>query len=196
MTAERRPLRVALFGGSFDPPHLAHVLAVRHTLETREVDRVLVVPVLAHAFEKDLAPFEHRIRMTELAMSGIAGAEVSRVEEELGAPSRTLRTVRALATAHPEWALRLLIGADILAERDRWLGWDEIVSRAPPLVLGRPGARDPSAPTPVLPDISSSRVREALRSTPGSRRKVSELAAWVPESVLAYIDEHDLYRAR
>ncbi len=193
MTGDRPP-RVALFGGSFDPPHLAHVLAVRHTLETGEVDRVLVVPVFAHAFEKDLVPFEHRVRMTELAMSGIAGAEVSRVEEDLGAPSRTLRTVRALATAHPEWALRLLIGADILSERDRWLGWDEIVSRAPPLVLGRPGVADPSAPSPVLPDISSSRVRDTLRSTAGSRRMSAELAGWVPELVLAYIDEHELYR--
>lgn len=186
--------QAALFGGSFDPPHVGHVMAVLYALSVTGVARVMVVPVYAHAFDKHLTPFDHRMKMTELAMADLRRVEVLPVEATLGSPSRTLHTIDHLAALHPEWQLRLLIGADALAEADKWLSFHKIVAKAPLIVLGRVGTTHPDAPRAVLPDVSSTRIRELLRSAPGPRTFHPELAASVPASVLRYIDEHDLYR--
>ncbi|MGH7437367.1 MAG: nicotinate-nicotinamide nucleotide adenylyltransferase, partial [Polyangiaceae bacterium] len=143
------PATVGFFGGSFNPPHVAHVLACTLLLSVEGVDRVLVVPTYQHPFAKALAPFDDRVRMCELAMGWIPGVEVSRVEEALGGESRTLRTIEHLVSAHPGWNLRLVIGADVLAEAPRWYAFDGIAKMAPPIVLGRTGAA--AGPGALLP---------------------------------------------
>ena len=187
-------MHVALFGGSFDPPHVGHVLAAAYASSTGPFDLLLVVPVLAHPFGKQLAPYEHRMAMTELAMADLGRVEVSDVEGALGAPSRTLKTVQHLVQAHPDWRMRLLLGADVHLERHEWLGYDELEKLAPPLLLGREGVDNAEAPEPLLPEVSSTAVRQLLRTTPGDRRERRELARVVPRSVLDYIEERGLYR--
>ncbi|HVW30859.1 MAG TPA: nicotinate-nicotinamide nucleotide adenylyltransferase [Polyangiaceae bacterium] len=187
-------MHVAVFGGSFDPPHVGHVLAAAYALSTGPFDLVLVVPVLAHAFGKRLAPYEHRMAMTALAMKDLRRAEVSDVEGTLGAPSRTLKTVQHLGRAHPDWRMRLLLGADVHLERHEWLGYEELEKLAPPFLLGREGVENAEAPEPVLPNISSTAVRQLLCATRGDRRESAELTRVVPRSVLDYIEEHGLYR--
>ncbi|HEX3769227.1 MAG TPA: nicotinate-nicotinamide nucleotide adenylyltransferase, partial [Polyangiaceae bacterium] len=157
--------RVAVFGGSFNPPHVAHVLACALVRSTEDVDAVLVVPTFQHPFAKMLAPFDDRVTMCELAMGWLPGVSVSRVEAELGGESRTLRTLETLSRQHPDWALRLVIGADILSEAPRWFGFDAIVKLAPPIVLGRrgvPGERGERHPPALLPEVSSTQVRAAI----------------------------------
>jgi len=185
---------VALFGGSFDPPHVGHVLAVAYVLSTGGFDRALIVPVLSHAFGKQLAPYEHRVAMTRIAMDELRAAEVSTVEETLGVPSRTLRTVQHLKRSHPRWKLRLVIGADVHRERQAWLGYEELERLAPPLVLGRVGVENADAPEPILPAVSSTDVRALLSNASGPRNANRELARLVPHGVLTYIEEHGLYR--
>jgi nicotinate-nucleotide adenylyltransferase len=185
---------VALFGGSFDPPHVGHVLAVQYALSTGPFDRVLVVPVLAHAFGKHLTAFEHRVAMTRLATANMIGAEVSPVEEHLGTPSRTLRTMQHLRQAHPDWKLRLLIGADVHLDRHAWFGYDELEKLAPPFLLGRAGVENGDAPAPVLPQVSSTIVRQLLAESAEDRRANTELSRLVPRSVLEYIEQYALYR--
>lgn len=190
--------RVAVFGGSFNPPHVGHVLACALILSVEEVDRVLVVPTYMHPFAKPLAPFEDRATMCELAMAWMPGVEVSRVEAELGGESRTLRTLETLARAHPDWALRLIIGADILAEAPRWFGFDAITKLAPPIVLGRAGVGAPNeAGAPgvaagvgpaLLPEVSSTQVRAAV-----ARGAWSDLEKLVPRTVLAHVRARGLY---
>lgn len=184
---------VAFYGGSFNPPHVAHVFAATYLISTGGFDRVLVVPVFSHAFDKRLASFEDRVAMCELAMAWIPGVEVSRVEERLGTPSYTLNTLRALSAQHPGARFRLVIGADVVGETDKWHAFDEVSALAPPFVLGRAGAKRDDTPPALLPDVSSTRVRElcARRGTPDADR---ELARVVPTRVLAYIEEHGLYR--
>src|SRR5580692_5169959 len=128
---------VAVFGGSFNPPHLGHVLATAYVLSMFEVDEVLVVPTYRHPFAKTLAPYEDRVLMCRLAMAWMPNVEVSRVEEEIGGDGRTLVTLEHLASAHPDWKMRLLIGADLLTEAPRWYRFDAVSALAPPLVLGR-----------------------------------------------------------
>ncbi|HEX9294516.1 MAG TPA: nicotinate (nicotinamide) nucleotide adenylyltransferase, partial [Polyangiaceae bacterium] len=77
-------MNVFLFGGSFNPPHVAHVLAVAYVLATQDADRVIVIPCYRHPFRKDLAPFEHRFAMCELAMGWLPRTSISAVEQELG----------------------------------------------------------------------------------------------------------------
>jgi nicotinate-nucleotide adenylyltransferase len=186
-------MQVALFGGSFNPPHVGHVLAITYVLSTQAIERVLVVPVFEHALGKQLVPFEHRAEMARRAFGWLPGVEVSPIEAELGAPSRTLRTVEALEQRHPSYRLRLMVGSDILGELAQWHAYDEIERRAPPLVITRAGASSSTALPAMLPEVSSTRMRRLL----SARRPDAldpELEASIPLAVREYIDAHDLYR--
>jgi nicotinate-nucleotide adenylyltransferase len=153
-----------------------------------EVDRLLVVPTFRHPFAKTLAPFDDRVAMCTLAVSFMRAVEVSRVEEELGGDSKTLRTLEHLAATHPDWQLRLVIGADILAETPKWFGFDAIARMAPPLVLARAGVEAPGAGPVLLPEVSSTSVRAAIAN--GCWDDVRGL---VPREVLAVIRAKGLY---
>jgi nicotinate-nucleotide adenylyltransferase len=178
-------VKVGVFGGSFNPPHIAHVLACALVLSLEDLDSLVVVPTYEHPFAKPLAPFDDRTRMCELAMGWIPRVCVSRVEQELGGQSRTLRTLEHLARAHPNWRLRLVVGADVLLDASRWFGFDEIVRLAPLIVLPRAGA---SGVPQLLPDISSTQVREAIQ-----RGAWADAERLVPRSVLAFLRAHNLY---
>ncbi|XXT22935.1 nicotinate (nicotinamide) nucleotide adenylyltransferase [Sorangium sp. So ce429] len=196
--------RVAVFGGSFNPPHVAHVLAATYAISVAPVDEVLVVPVYRHPFSKELAPFEHRLAMCHLALGWLPRVSVSAVERELGGESLTLRTLEHLAAAHPGWSMRLLVGADVLPDLPRWHRFDRIEQLAPPIVLGRTGfvasvAADPveaaavarpplRAADVLLPQISSSDVRRAFAA--GDLEAVRQR---VPSAVLDYALAHGLY---
>ncbi|MSP25601.1 MAG: nicotinate (nicotinamide) nucleotide adenylyltransferase [Myxococcales bacterium] len=182
---------VGIFGGSFNPPHVGHVLSCAYALAVQPLDRVLVLPVHHHRFHKELAPFEHRLRMAELAMHDVAHVTVSSIERELDGEGRTLDTLEALSLREPSWSMRLIVGADVLAERDKWHRFDRVIALAPLIVLGRTGFRHADAPPPILADISSTAIRNAFAT--GDRATV---ATYVPHRVLEYIDEHGLYPRR
>jgi nicotinate-nucleotide adenylyltransferase len=185
-----RDARVAIFGGSFNPPHVAHVLAVAYVLACTEVDRVLVVPAFRHPFAKSLAPFDDRLEMCRLAFADLARVEVSRVEAELGGESRTVRTLEHLHAAHPEWSMRLVVGGDVVHEMDRWAEPQRVRALAPPLVLGRVGFTLPpgvQAAPRVLPEVSSTAVRQAMAHG-------DDATALVPKRVLDYARTRGLYK--
>lgn len=178
---------VALYGGSFNPPHVAHQMASLFVLETQEVDALWVIPTYRHPFNKDLAPFDHRLQMCELAFAPLGTrVSVSRIEQELDRPSsRTVETIEGLRARHPNVAFRLVVGADILGERDKWYRWDEIERLAPPIVVGRRGYPGPDELE--LPAISSTEVRARLS-------RGESAMPLVPRAVMNYIAEHGLYR--
>ncbi len=109
-----RRRRVAVFGGSFNPPHVGHLLGVVYALSTAPIDEVLVVPVYQHPFAKHLATFADRLELCRLAFGWLPRVSISTVEEELGGESRTLRTLEHLGATLPDVSLRLLVGADVL----------------------------------------------------------------------------------
>jgi nicotinate-nucleotide adenylyltransferase len=180
--------KVAIFGGSFNPPHMAHVLAIAWVLATEDVDRLLMIPTFQHPFAKPLAPDEARVRMCELAAGWLPRVTVSRVEEELGGESKTLRTLEHLRALHPEWAMRLVIGGDLVLETDKWFRFDRIQELAPPLVVGRAGFDAPGVPTALLPAVSSTEVR--ARAAAGEWETLRTL---VPRDVLEYLRAERLY---
>jgi nicotinate-nucleotide adenylyltransferase len=186
-------IEVAFFGGSFDPPHFGHLLAAAYA-RGAGFDRVLVAPVRAHAFGKRLNAFEHRVAMARLAFESIDGVEVSEIEAELPEPNFTLNTLQALASAHPDWRLRLMVGSDVMADASKWNRFDEVRRLAPPFVLGRAGGPQQAQAGLQLAEVSSTDVRKAL----GRRHDDESIAEWlgqrVPKPVLGYIEKHGLYR--
>lgn len=191
--------RVAVFGGSFNPPHVAHVLAAVYALSVAPVDEVLVVPVFRHPFAKELAPFDDRLAMCELAMGWIPGVRVSAVERDLGGESLTLRTLVHLAAENPSWCMRLLVGSDVVPDLPKWHRFDEVAKLASPLVLPRAGATEDEV---LLPDVSSTQVRARLgrafgvAATGGDPAEDEILARLLPSRVLAYALSRGLYRER
>jgi nicotinate-nucleotide adenylyltransferase len=189
--------RVAIFGGSFNPPHIGHLLATALVLATRDVDLVLVVPTYQHPFAKSLAPYEDRLKLCTLAMGWLPRVEVSRVEEELGGESRTLRTLEHLQAKHPDWTMQLVMGSDTFAETPKWFRFDLVEAIAPPIVLERchaeadaPEASHETQRRALLPAISSTDVRALV-----AEGAWAALADLVPASVLSHIRQHGLYRA-
>lgn len=178
---------IAVLGGTFDPPHVGHVLATAYVLSVEAPSQLLVVPTFEHPFGKaPRASYDHRVRMCELAMGCFCNVEVSRIEGELGGVSRTLRTLEALRDRLPDASLRWIVGADLLAEVDRWHGWDRIVELAPPIVVGRLGHGDGT--DVAIPDVSSTEVRNRLDDA-------EDVDRLVPRAVRDYIAEQGLYRS-
>jgi nicotinate-nucleotide adenylyltransferase len=178
---------VAVFGGSFNPPHLAHTLAAVYVLSAYRLERLLVVPTFHHPFAKSVESYEHRVRMCELAMADVKRAEVSRIEEDLGGESLTLKTLEELYRRFPQSRFRLVIGSDILAETPGWFRFDRIQEIAPPIILSRGGHASDAASGPSFPKISSSEIRRLLRERLSTQGLLSE-------SVARYIEQHGLYR--
>ncbi len=188
---------LALFGGSFDPPHVGHVLAVRYLLSVGAADALIIIPVFEHAFDKHLSPFEQRVRLVELAFEDEPRARVSTIESRLPRPNYTLNTVMALKREYPEDDLRLVVGADVLQDVDKWHRFDQLVSLCPLLVLGRRGVEHPEAPPAYLPDVSSSEIRALLasRSRGDDPDERSDQVRWMlPRAVLLEIQKRDWYR--
>jgi nicotinate-nucleotide adenylyltransferase len=187
MSEPKAERQVGVFGGSFNPPHVAHVLSCVVATDWHALDEILVIPAFVHPFAKELVDYPHRVRMCELAMAHLPHVTISRIEEELGGESRTLWTLEHLRAMHPAWKLRLVIGADVLVDSAKWYRFDEVTKLAPPIVLGRVGVEHEGAPLAVLPDVSSTQVRAWFRT------KDPRLTTAVPPSALAYAKQHRLY---
>ena len=182
-------MKLGLFGGSFDPPHLGHVMVTAWALSCTELDGVLCVPTWSHAFDKQHgASFAQRIQMCTLAFEHFKGVQVSDIEKELGEPSRTLTTLQALTAQRPEASFRLLVGADVLPKTDRWYRWDDIIAIAPPIVIGRQDYPLPKACPVELPNVSSTDIRKRLNTT-------ASIQGLVPTSVIEFIRSQGLYTA-
>jgi nicotinate-nucleotide adenylyltransferase len=178
-------MRVAFFGGSFNPPHVAHQLVALYVLETAAVDELWLVPCCKHPFDKALAPCAHRLRMCELAAAALGPrVKVSDIELRLGGESHTLVTIKALRAEHPEHEFLLVVGADIEPELSLWYGADELLRTVPRIVIGRGGFAGGSEL--AMPALSSTEVRARLgRGEP--------VAGLVPRAVERYIREQGLY---
>ncbi len=186
-------MRLAIFGGTFDPIHQAHLAIAREAAERCQLDRVLLVPAGNPPHKSATrTPYEHRVRMAELACRGLAHLEVSRLEEgsEWSYSIDTIEKVRARMAAGDE--LFFVIGADAFAEIRTWRRWRDVARAVCFLVVSRPGARY-DVPREVRLErldrlemaVSSSAIRREL----AAGRRPAE----VPMAVLDYILEHGLY---
>lgn len=180
-------LRVVVYGGSFDPPHLGHVLSIAWALSASDVDEAWIIPTWKHPFDKShAASFEQRLAMCELAFEMFRNVRVSDLERRLGGVSRTLHTLETLEAEHPNAVYRLLLGADVLPTVDRWYRWDEIAKIAPPLVVGRQGYPVPEGCPISIPNINSTDIRAGFANA-------SDITGLVPRAVIDYVRASGLY---
>ncbi len=193
-------MNIGLFGGSFDPPHLAHLIVAETVREQFRLDQIWWIPAFEppHKVEEALAASHHRLAMTRRATQGNPGFATSEVEVRRAGISYTVETVRALQETHPDYAFSLLLGGDSLHDFGSWYQPEEILARVPLIVYQRPGAageapvasflegrvRFASAP---LIDLSATEIRARVRAG----RSIRYL---VPDAVRAYIEEQGLYR--
>lgn len=184
----RGHLHIGLFGGSFDPPHICHLLFCTWALEMAKIDRILWVPCAAHPFGKPMASMEHRLAMSRMTAALLGDrVEVSAIENELPRPSYTIHTVEEIQRRHPDDRLSLLVGSDILGEIDRWERADELRQKAELVVVPRGGYEQQAGePAVSLPALSSTEIREALREG-------RSVEGAVTPAVLEYIRNHHLY---
>ena len=175
---------VAVFGGSFNPPHVAHTLVASYVLAAHPVDSVLVVPCERHPFDKSLVPFEHRLAMCELAMDDLRRVEVSDLAREVGGSGRSLELLEALLEKRPGVNFRLVIGSDLMEQTSSWYRFDRVQQLAPPLIVQRGGHASEAGL--VMPEISSTAVRTLM----SEGRDVDGL---LKPTVAAYAAEHGRY---
>ena len=198
--------RLGVFGGAFDPPHLAHVALVRSAIQALALDEVRVLPT-GQAWHRSgpITSSEHRLAMTRLAFAALPKVQVDAREITRSGPSYTVDTLHELASEHPGAQLFLLIGDD---QRRSLPGWHRIEEIAR-LAIICAAARDPQVaawhrpepvasegpllpieplPMPLMP-ISATDIRERLSRQSG-------VAGLVAPAVERYIHEHHLYSAR
>jgi nicotinate-nucleotide adenylyltransferase len=188
-------MRLAIFGGTFDPIHNAHLGLARAALTHFRLDRVLFVPA-AHPPHKGgvtEAAFDDRVRMAELACADEPRFAVSRLEQGTRR-SYSIDTIEKVrASLAPGDDLFFLIGADAFAEIQTWHRWQDVARQVVFLVVSRPGysyalpegVRAERLDSPQL-DVSSSATRQLLQA--------GQHPAEVPKPVLDYIAQHRLYQ--
>jgi nicotinate-nucleotide adenylyltransferase len=189
--------RTALFGGTFDPVHNAHLEIARAAFSRFDLQKVLFVPAARppHKSDSAQAPWEDRVRMVELACDGDKGFEVSRIEEPSDSNemqrSYSIHTIERLLAAGAG-PLAFLIGADAFAEIGTWHRWEDVVRLVEFIVVDRPGAvyEIPSGATVyelggIQIPVSSSGIRQMVME--------GDLNVPVPAAVLRYIRAKGLY---
>ncbi len=186
--------KIALFGGTFDPIHSAHLTVAREAAARFGLDQVLFVPAShpPHKPEHTGAGYEHRYRMVEAACAGASLFVPSRLEEGEGKSFSILTVEKLKHTLDPADRIYFLIGADAFAELTTWYRWRDLVRLVHFIVVTRPGhdyqvpegARVDRLETVALP-VSSSEIRAKL----AAGEEVPEL----PPAVAAYIRRHGLY---
>ena len=178
--------------GSFDPPHLGHLLLATCALWRCEPGELWLVPVYRHPLGKVLLPFEQRVAMLREAVAPLGSTlSISEVEAELaqaGGSGTTLELLEEFRRRYPKRPLLWVMGADLWQERHLWKSFDRVGQLAELVILNRQGF--PALPEggPFLPQISSADIRQQLKRG----ETVSNL---LPAAVERYIRDHGLYRS-
>ncbi|MHB8682565.1 MAG: nicotinate-nucleotide adenylyltransferase [Acidimicrobiales bacterium] len=191
------PARIGIFGGTFDPIHVGHVVAALEARDALALDRVLLV-VANDPWQKsagrDVTPAEDRFAVVAAAVEGVAGLEASRLEIDRGGASFTADTVAELRAAFPDAELFVVVGGDVAAELDTWQRVDEVRDAVTLVLVDRPGVETPIDPPgwrvtrvaiPAL-EISSSDLRRRF----AEGRNVAFL---VPDAAIRCIESRGLY---
>jgi nicotinate-nucleotide adenylyltransferase len=197
--------RIGVFGGTFDPPHIGHLILAAEACEALRFDRLLWVltPVPPHKLDQSITPLEHRLEMLQLAISDEPNFELSRIEIDRPGPHYTVDTMQMLGDEYPSADLILLIGGDSLRDLPTWHRPADLVSACHEIgVIRRPddsvdlSAWEQQVPgtqakvrfvdAPLL-DISSRNIRRRIRENLSFRYYLSS-------PVYKYILKHKLYK--
>lgn len=167
-------MKLGIFGGSFDPVHLGHLLVARAAIEELGLDRLYFIPAAQSPFKQDSqhAPGAARLRWLRLALAGRTDCEVDDQEIRRGGVSYTVDTLRDYAKKFPGAELFYLIGADNVAALPQWREAGELARLAEFLAVPRPGEPEQKFPTPFRGRylkgfplaVSSSEIRSRVKA--------------------------------
>ena len=198
--------RLGMFGGSFDPPHIAHVALAQHAIEQFQLDELRIIPT-GDAWHKsrNLTPSPHRLAMTRLAFADLQQAVVDPREIDRTGATYTIDTLQELHAEVPGAHLFLFIGADQAQAFKTWHRWQDIVGISKVVVAHR--RLDEQSGTPsqwhnaVSPDVqrldmpslnvSATEIRAHFAQ---SSHPIASKSAWLPAAVQDYIEQHSLYQ--
>jgi len=188
--------RIGLYGGSFDPVHLGHLLVAQAAREELKLDRVFFIPAAQSPFKPEAKPTPAtvRLQMLRLALAGNSHSEVDEQEVKRGGVSYTIDTVRDYSRRFPAAKLFYLIGADHVAQLPKWREADELAGLLEFLIIPRPGEPKAQVPAPfrgqflggVPLGVSSSQVRGRIKAG-------SSIDHMVPSAVVEAIRNNHLY---
>ncbi|XZE43451.1 nicotinate (nicotinamide) nucleotide adenylyltransferase [Pirellulaceae bacterium SH467] len=198
--------RIGIFGGSFDPIHMAHLILAECCREALELEQVLFIPAFISPLKQDSLPIDskHRVEMIRLAIGGNSAFRIDTRELDRGGVSYTIDTVQELKREYPNAELVLLMGADSVQDLPKWKSPEELLELISIGAISRGGLGDPPweairglvseerwlqlqkrIDAPQL-ELSSSTLRQRIASGHSIRYQV-------PTSVEMYIQQHQLY---
>ncbi len=175
-------MHVALFGGSFNPPHIGHIFAALYALKTAQPDEIWVLPSFSHPLHKQLIDAEHRLAMCRLAFAGIEHIHV-RDDERTNSTGYTWDLIHNLKSQYPHHRFSLIGGTDTQESLTTWYRGEELATLISVIAVPRGGY---DASPAALPSISSSLIRERI----ATQQDITEL---VDAQVHAYICEQKVY---
>lgn len=189
-------MRLAIFGGSFDPPHVGHLLVAQDVCDQLALDRLIFVPAASQPLKSQgaAASPEHRLAMVRLLAADDARFEVSAMEVERGGLSFTVDTLTAVAMRYPGSELLLLVGADVLQTFPQWREPERILTLARVVAVQRgdgqqagwTGMERVTRLSTRRVDVSSTEIRDRIRQGKSIR-------GFVTDAVAAYIARAGLY---
>jgi nicotinate-nucleotide adenylyltransferase len=198
--------RLGIFGGSFDPPHIAHIALAKHAVAQFQLNELRIIPT-GDAWHKTrtLTPSPHRLAMTRLAFAEVPQAVVDPREIDRQGATYTVDTLQELKAEQPEADLYLFIGADQANAFKTWHRWQEILSLATVVVAPRPSDEQGGAASQwhnaISPDVQRLDMPSLNVSATEIRAHVArgthadpKMHAWLPAAVQHYIEKHSLYR--
>ncbi len=195
--------RIGVFGGSFDPVHIGHLIIAQDAVEQLELDRLIFVPAAISPHKQQCQPVEgrHRFEMLKLATENHLRFEVSDLELSRGGVSYTFDTIQHLQAQHPDSEIFFIIGLDSLVELHLWRNVDDLLECCTVVPFGRGGV-DPAeiAEQCQLPKVWKIkllkrliRIHELEVSASEIRKRIAEglsIQTLVPPEVEMYIAEH------
>lgn len=198
-------MRIGVFGGTFDPPHLGHLAAAQETCSVAGIERVLFAPAGRNPLKLDAptSTVEQRLAMTELAIADNPAFAISRADAERAGPSYTVDLLERLRDElGPGCQLAFIVGMDVLHELHRWHRPDRVLELARVIAVTRPGqsALEATALEARLPGtagritvVRTAGVAISSRELRARVRSGQPIRYLVPDAVAAYIAEHRLY---
>ncbi len=191
-------MKICLFGGTFDPPHIGHLLVAQTVCEAEGFDKVVFIPANKSPNKKVFTAKENRVDMLELAVEGNPNFEISDLEIRRGGISYTIDTLRAYKEqiSKKDDELFYLIGSDSLLDLKNWREPKEIINECQVLVAIRPGFRPSDIPSWLIHGIQFANIPRFEISSSNIRKRWVEnktIRYMVTLPVWEYINQHNLY---
>lgn len=192
-------MKIGIYGGTFNPIHIGHLIVIESVREQLQFDKLLFIPSANPPNKSDpaLAPAAERLHMARLAVGGNPDFEVSDIETNRGGISYTVDTINSLSECYPKALLSLIIGADNLLEFQTWKSPNEILDKAELVVMNRPGYAVHGAKAEFYRLAKHLNVPQIGVSGTDIRRRIKlgrSIRYLVPHKVEEYIRLRGLYK--